>query len=58
MKACNCQKNLVIALHALCLLFWDYINTLGRYEPLVSSTKELHGLAIYLMFMANGESLI
>ena len=33
----NCQANLVIALHALSILFWHFINTtayhLGRNEP-------------------------
>ena len=41
----NCQTNLVIALHALSLLFCSFINTtaihLGRYKPSYS-TKELH----------------
>ena len=44
----NCQSNLVIALHALSLLFCNLINTLinhfGSYEPSSPSTKELHGL--------------
>ena len=43
----NCQTTLVIALDALFLIFCNFMNTtayhLGRYEPLPSSTKELHG---------------
>ena len=46
----NYQINLVIALQALSIYFWHFINTidchLGRYEPLSPSTKELHGQAI------------
>ena len=42
----NCQTNFVIALHALSLLFCDFINTkayhLGRCETSSLSTKELH----------------
>ena len=38
----NCHKNVVIALHALSLLFCHFINTtanhLGRYEPSFAST--------------------
>ena len=40
----NRQTNLVIALHTLCLLFRNLLNTtayhLGRSSP---STKDLHG---------------
>ena len=43
----NFQTNLVIALHALSLLFGNFINTtayhLSRYEPSYHSTKDLHG---------------
>ena len=42
----HCQTNLVIALHALSLLFCNFIITtayhLGRYEPSFPSSKELH----------------
>ena len=41
----NCQTNLVIALHALSLLFWHFINTtayhLGWYEPSSPCSKSL-----------------
>ena len=51
----NCQTNLVIALHALSLLFWNFINStayhLSRYE--VSSTKELHTLGKKQNFTPN-----
>ena len=51
----NFKINLVIALHALSLLFWHFLNTtayhLGRHEP--SSTKELHDLE-KVNFMAFG----
>ena len=46
----NCQRNLVIALDTLSLLFCIFINTtayqLGRYEPSPPSTKELHGYSV------------
>ena len=51
MKACihNFQTNLVIVIHALLLLFWNFINTiayhLGQYEDSSTSTKGLHGLS-------------
>ena len=42
----NCQTNLDIALHALSLLFCNFINTTiyhwGRYEPSSLSTEELN----------------
>ena len=51
----NCQTTLVIALDALFLLFFIFINTtayhLGRYEPSPPSTQELHELAQSLLFL-------
>ena len=42
----NCKSHLVIALCALSLLFWNFINTaayhLGRCKPSSLSSKELH----------------
>ena len=42
----KCQTNLVISLHALSILFCNFISTtayhLGRYMPSSPSTKELH----------------
>ena len=43
----NSQTNLVTVLHALFLLFCDFINPtdnhLGRFDPSSPSSKDLHG---------------